>query len=244
MNIAIIGYGRMGREVERLATDRGHHVSAIFDIDKPFTADAELNRAEVAISFTLPDAVLDNLKTAAVLNLPVVEGTTGWYDRLDKVRSIKNLTMIYSANFSIGVYLFKKITDYAASVMAGQTDYDCYLHEWHHTGKADSPSGTAQSLAEVLVKKLSIKEKILTETIHKPIDPSALHVTSTRVGRVPGTHQIGFDSVADSIELKHVAHSREGFVLGAIKAAEWITDKHGIFTMDDFMKNMLLKKSE
>jgi len=239
MNIAIIGYGRMGREVERLAIQRGHHVTAVFDIDSPFTRNADLEGAEAAISFALPDAVVYNLKIAAELNLPVVEGTTGWYEKLADVQSIKNLTMIYSPNFSIGVYLFKKITDYAAGLLADQTDYDCYLHEWHHTGKADSPSGTAQALAKVLVSKLANKEKILSETSHKPIDPSALHVTSTRVGRVPGTHQIGFDSQVDSIEMKHIAHSREGFVLGAVKAAEWLAGKSGIYTMDDFMNDIL-----
>ncbi len=238
MKIAILGYGRMGKEVERQATLRGHEVTAILDIDDHFSAASKLNGAQAIISFVLADAVIDNVKTAAQLGVPIVEGTTGWYDRLEQLKSIDNVSIIYSPNFSIGVYQFTKLAEYAARLFGPLNDYDCYVHEFHHTGKADSPSGTAKKLADVLLRNLPNKEKALYKTSHGVIDPAALHVTSTRVGRVPGVHEIGFDYLADEILLKHVAHWREGFAVGAVRAAEWIAGKKGIFTMDDFMNDL------
>ncbi len=239
MKIAILGYGRMGQEVERQANLRGHEVSAIFDIDDHFSASSELNGAQVVVSFVLADAVIDNVQAAAQLGAPIVEGTTGWYNRLELLKSIDNVSIIYSPNFSIGVYQFTKLAEYAAKLFGPLGDYDCYLHEFHHTGKADSPSGTAKKLADVLLRNLPAKDRALYETSHGVIDPGALHVTSTRVGRVPGVHEIGFDSPADEIVLRHVAHGREGFAAGAVRAAEWIVGKKGIFTMDDFMNDLL-----
>ncbi|MDZ7723938.1 MAG: 4-hydroxy-tetrahydrodipicolinate reductase [candidate division KSB1 bacterium] len=236
MKIAILGYGRMGHEVERQAVQRGHEIAAVFDIDKPFTRESDLKGAETVISFTLADAVMENCKTAAALGVPIVEGTTGWYDQLEEIKQIKNLTLLYSPNFSIGVYVFFRLTECLSGLMSGLPDYDAYLHEWHHIGKADSPSGTAIRLAEILLDQLPQKKNIKTETSHGAIDPETLHVTSTRVGNVPGTHQIGFDSAPDSIEIKHTARSREGLALGAVKAAEWLVDKSGVYSMDDFMK--------
>jgi len=239
MKFAILGYGRMGKEVERQAQRRGHEISAIFDIQDNFSSNADLNGAQVIISFVLAEAVLDNMTAAAQLGVPIVEGTTGWYDQLDQLKLIKNLSIIYSPNFSIGVYQFTKLVEYAAKLMGSLSEYDCYLHEFHHTGKADSPSGTAKKLANVLLQNLPNKEKALFDASHGVIDPKALHVTSTRVGRVPGTHEIGFDSPADEIVLKHIAHGREGLADGAVQAAEWIVGKSGIFTMDDFMRDLL-----
>lgn len=239
MKIALLGYGRMGKEVETQAKARGHEITAIFDIDDHFSATSPLNGAEAIISFVLPDAAVDNIKTATQLGLPIVEGTTGWYEALDSLKTLDGLTLVYSPNFSIGVYQFTKIVEYAARLMGQLPEYDCYVHEWHHTGKADSPSGTAGKLAKVLLNHLPTKTHLLTETSHSQIPDDALHVTSTRVGRVSGTHEIGFDSAADEIVLKHVAHGREGFALGAVRAAEWIVGKRGIFTMDDFMNDLL-----
>lgn len=233
MKLAILGYGRMGKEVERQAQLRGHQVTAIFDLGQ-FDAAADCRGAQALVSFVAADAVVDNARAAAQLGLPLVEGTTGWYDRLDEVKSIDGLTLLYSPNFSIGVYQFTQLARCAAQLL-GQLDYDCYVHEFHHTGKADSPSGTAKKLAEVLLPHLPKKTHALYDTSHGAIAPDALHVTSSRVGRVPGTHEIGFDSPADEIVLRHVAHGREGFALGAVRAAEWLVGKRGIFTMDDFM---------
>ncbi|MBN1561544.1 4-hydroxy-tetrahydrodipicolinate reductase [candidate division KSB1 bacterium] len=238
MKLAILGYGRMGNEVERQARARGHDISAIFDINDDFSPCSNLHGAQAIISFVVADAVLENVKTAAQLGVPVVEGTTGWYDQLPLLRQIKNVSIIYSPNFSIGVYMFSKLAGYAARLLAPMSEYDCYVHEWHHAGKADSPSGTAKKLAGILLENLPNKDKVFYETSHGVIDPRALHVTSTRVGRMPGTHAIGFDSEADEILLKHVAHGRDGFASGAVRAAEWIAGKSGIFTMDDFMKSI------
>ena len=236
MKLAILGYGRMGKEAERQAHLRGHQITAIFDLGE-FTETSDCRGAQALISFVTADAVIDNARTAAQLGLPLVEGTTGWYDRLDEVKSIPELTMLYSPNFSIGVYQFTQLVRVAAQLL-GKLDYDCYVHEIHHTGKADSPSGTAKKLAEVLLENLPNKNRALYETSHGAIAPEALHVTSLRVGRVPGTHEIGFDSPADEIVLRHVAHGREGFALGAVRAAEWLVDRRGIFTMDDFMSGI------
>ena len=238
MKIGILGYGRMGHEVENVATCSGHSVSAIFDIDQPFDKTADLNGSEVLIDFSVAGAVINNLETAAFLGVPVVEGITGWLDDFEKVKNIKNLTMIFSPNFSIGVYQYSKIAEYAAKLLGKLDGYDCYLHEWHHTGKADSPSGTAKKLTNILLANLPQKEKAMFDTSHGVIDNKALHVTSTRVGRVPGTHEIGFDSIYDNILLKHQAHGREGFAFGAVKAAEWLKDKKGIYNMDDFMNDL------
>ena len=242
MNIALVGYGRMGEELEKLAPQSNHNITAIFDIDNPLKPDSDIAGADVMIDFTLKDAVMNNLKIAAQMGVPIVEGTTGWTDQFEQVYDIENLTMIFSPNYSIGVYQFTKLVETAAKLYGMFEDYDCYLHEWHHTGKADSPSGTANKLAHILLENLPQKDKILTETSHSQIDPSALHVTSTRVGKVPGTHQVGFESPYDSIQLTHQIRGRECLAFGALKAAEWIVGKKGIFTMDDFMSSQNNKK--
>lgn len=237
MKIALLGYGRMGHEIEKMAIQYGHEITAIFDVETPLNIRSQLYDAEVLIDFTLPDTVLTNLNIAAELGISVVEGTTGWADKLEEVKKIPNLTLIYSPNFSIGVYQFSKLVAYAATLFDPFTNYDCYLHEFHHTGKVDSPSGTAQKLASILVNNLHTKKKILTETSHGKIEADALHITSTRVGRIPGTHEIGFDSEADDIVLRHTAHGRACFADGAIRAAEWIIGRTGIYTMEDFMSS-------
>jgi 4-hydroxy-tetrahydrodipicolinate reductase len=229
----------MGKEVERQAQARGHEISAVFDIDDNFSSHSDLEGADAIISFVLADAVLQNIKTAAQLGVPIVEGTTGWYDQLDQLKQIDNISIIYSPNFSMGVYQFTKLVEYAAKLMGPLSEYDCYVHEFHHTGKADSPSGTAKKLADVLLTNLPNKDKALFDSSHGVIDPKTLHVTSTRVGRVPGVHEIGFDSQADEIVLKHTLHGRAGLADGAVRAAEWIKGKNGIFTMDDFMNDLL-----
>lgn len=239
MNIGLIGYGRMGKMVQRIATERGHSIKAVFDIDQPFDQDAETDGIEVLIDFSLAGAVPHNLRTAAALKIPIVEGTTGWHDQLSILHEIDDLTCIFSPNFSMGVYVFQKIVAYAGKLYGALPRYDVFLHEWHHTGKADSPSGTAHKLANSLLQQFKGKSKILTETAHQQIDDDALHVTSSRAGKIPGTHLIGFDSEYDTIKLEHCARSREGFVSGAVEAAEWIQGKSGIFSMDDFMQDVL-----
>ena len=237
MKIAIVGYGKMGREVVKLSAELKHEITAIFEINQPLGLQSDLKGAQVIIDFTIQDSVFNNLNIAAKLGIPVVEGTTGWYNHLDDIKSIDNLTLIYSPNFSIGVYKFTELIRCAARLLA-HLEYDCYIHEWHHAGKVDSPSGTAKKLADVLLKELPHKDKAVFETMHGQIEKNALHVTSTRVGRVPGIHQVGFDSSYDSIQIMHTAHGREGLALGALQAAEWIISRKGIFTMDDFMQSI------
>ncbi len=236
MNIAIYGYGRMGRMVEESALDRGHSVSLIFDVDRPLEDSALLKGADAIISFSLPEAVIPMLKVAAAAGVPVVEGTTGWYDQLDEVRNIPGLSMVYSPNFSIGVYLFAEIVREAALRLGNTEGYDTYIHELHHSGKADSPSGTANHLADIVLESVPGKHAVQSESSHGKIDSGLLHVTSTRAGRFPGTHEVGFDCEADLIQLKHTAHGRKGFARGAVQAAEWIVGRDGIFSMRDFMQ--------
>jgi 4-hydroxy-tetrahydrodipicolinate reductase len=235
MKVALAGYGRMGREIERLASQMGHAIAAVFDEFQPLTESSSLQRAEVLIDFSVDEAVLGVLGVAAQKGVPVVEGTTGWYHALDEALKIKGLTMVYSPNFSMGVYRFTQLVRVAAQLLGSLGSYDAYVHERHHAGKADSPSGTAARLADVLVSELPEKSKLLSEICHRRISPEELHVTATRAGRNPGSHEVGFDSDYDSIQLRHDAHGRVAFAYGALKAAEWIVGRRGIFTMDDWM---------
>ncbi len=235
MNIAIYGYGRMGQMVEETAKGRGHSITGVFDVDRPLAGQEQLHGADAVISFSLPNAVFLLLETAAAAGVPVVEGTTGWYEHLDRARRIPGLNMVYSPNFSIGVFHFTEIVRETALRLGGVGGYDPYIHELHHSGKEDSPSGTARHLAEAVFESMSGKKDLLDETCHSRIKPEQLHVTSTRSGRFPGTHEVGFDSEVDLIQLKHTAHSRGGFALGAVMAAEWISSRKGIYTMREFM---------
>lgn len=238
MRIALVGYGSMGREVERVALTRSHEIGPVFDEDAPLGAVSELQGADVLIDFSLAEAVVDVLETAARAGVPVVEGTTGWHDAMDQVQRIPALTMIHSPNFSVGVYQFMRIARQAGRLL-GPLGYDCYVHESHHRGKADSPSGTARRLAGLLVEALPEKRRTLEGDCNRRIAPEELHVSSTRIGRVPGTHEVGFDSEADTIVLRHEAHSRAGFARGAVLAAEWIVGQTGIFSMDQFMNSLM-----
>ena len=235
MKIGLLGYGRMGREIETIAVSRGHEIGACFSLEDPLPGTSSLSEIEVLIDFSAPDAVLPTLKSAASSGIPVVEGTTGWGDYLAQACEIPGLTMVYSPNFSPGVYVFMQLVRSAARQVSCIQGYDCHVNEWHHTGKLDSPSGTAKKLGEILLEELPNKEKTVYGTCDRRIEPGELQVTSTRVGRVPGTHEVGFDSAFDVIELRHRAHGRDGFALGAVLAAEWIVAKKGIFTMEDFM---------
>jgi 4-hydroxy-tetrahydrodipicolinate reductase len=237
LGVGIVGFGRMGREVERAARARGHRIEAVFEEDSPLRPDSRLEAVDVLIDFSTAAAVRDVLSTAAARRVPVVEGTTGWWEQLDDVLRLPGLTMIHSPNFSLGVYQFSRLVQAAARLL-GRLDYDAYVHEWHHAGKADSPSGTARQLAERLLAALPSKDRAVTATCERRIEPFELHVTSTRVGRVPGTHEVGFDSAVDSIILRHEAHGRQGFAHGAVLAAEWIVGRRGIFTMEDFVGPM------
>ena len=233
MNIALIGYGKMGREVERLATEAGDSVVSIFDIDAPASPDG-LARADMCIEFSTPDAVLGNMKMASEIGVDIVVGTTGWYDQLEDVRGwFSDSALLYAQNFSIGVNVFYRIVRKAAQLMDPLEQYDVYVEEQHHKGKLDSPSGTAWRIGEILLDEIGRKTKILQGSPGGAIGPEDLQISSVRAGTISGSHTVGFDSEADAIELRHVAKNRTGFALGALRAARWVQGRKGIFTMDD-----------
>jgi len=233
VKIALIGYGKMGREIERLAVERGDTIVATFDIDRLPKADL-LAGAEVCIDFSVPDSVVHNIKMAADAGVDMVVGTTGWYEHLGEVRKWFNSSgLIYAQNFSVGVNAFYRIVRRAAELLGPLEEYDVYVSEEHHRQKLDSPSGTALRLSEILLEADERKTRVVTDLGSGPIPPEGLHVSSVRAGTISGIHRVGFDSASDSIELTHVARNRTGFARGALMAAHWIHGRRGVFNMDD-----------
>lgn len=209
MKIALIGYGKMGKTIEGLAPQHNGEIVARIDQGQAF----ELNGAEVAIEFTHPESAFGNIARCADAGIPIVVGTTGWFSRLDEARAL-GVAMVYGANFSIGVNLFARIVREAARQFATRPEYEAWAYEMHHSAKVDAPSGT-------LIK--------LVDEMRSGGYASNIDVASNRAGRVPGTHEIGFDSAADTVTLRHVARSRDGFAHGALHAAKWIIGKQGVF---------------
>lgn len=247
MNIAIIGYGKMGREIERVAKSKGINVVSVIDTNDSNAGYKEINGesmqdVDVCIDFTAPNAVLGNIEKASRYKKNIVVGTTGWNDKIGKVRNIvsKNkIGLVYASNFSIGVNLFYRMVEDAARLIDKIEDYDIYGCELHHSNKIDSPSGTARTIGEILIKNIRRKSRLAFDRINGKIGKNELHFASIRAGSIPGTHIVGFDSSADTIELKHEARNREGFALGAIMAAKWINGKKGLHTIDDMMNDMM-----
>jgi len=228
----------MGQAVEALARERGHEVVARFNARQPL-ASAEavtaLGGAEVVIDFSLPDLVLEHIKRYCRWNQAAVVGTTGWYEDLDQVRAWveeSRAGMLYAPNFSLGVALLVRALRGLVPLLDRLPEYDVVVHEAHHTGKVDSPSGTALLLAGMLRDGLARKTHLETETQHHAVAPEALHVTSTRLGSVFGMHTVYLDSPFDQITLSHGAKNRQGFAFGAVKAAEWLPGHQGLFTLD------------
>lgn len=239
LSVALVGYGAMGRELERLAPQSGCRVDAVFDEQRPLHA--EHQNFDVAIDFSLPSAVLGNVRTLAAMKKNIVLGTTGWTDHAEEIRRVVDdagVGLVYGSNFSVGVQMFFRIVRAAARLAHAHPDYDVFMHELHHVRKADSPSGTALTLAQVLVDEVGRKKDVLVETSHGKITPTALHVSSTRGGDIPGTHTVYLDSVADTIELTHRARNRSGFALGALRAAHWIHGKIGFFDFSDIFDEL------
>jgi 4-hydroxy-tetrahydrodipicolinate reductase len=233
MRIALIGYGKMGREIDTIARERGETIARVFDSHQPVKAD-RLADIDICLEFSSPDAVLSNIYAAIEAGKDVVVGTTGWHKHLPEVRAkVQTSGLLYSTNFSLGMNIFQRIVGRAAELMQNADGYDPFIQETHHREKADSPSGTAIHLADIVLEKIERKRRIQPQTAAGRIDPEALQVTSTRAGWVTGTHIVGFDSEADSIELRHVAKNRRGFALGALVAARWLHGRKGIYTMDD-----------
>ena len=244
MKLALVGTGQMGQAVAAEAEDGPHDVVARFNSERPFL-DAErsaFDDVDLAIDFSLPSLAVPHLHRYCEGRLPVVMGTTGWYEKLEEVQSLvdqHDASVLYAPNFSIGVAVLSRAVDRVAGLMDEVEDYDAFVHEMHHTKKADSPSGTARMLGEQLVEGLARKDHIDPETQHQRIDPAAVHVSSTRAGTAFGEHTVGFDSPYDQIALRHRAKNRRGFAVGALRAAEWLRGRSGLFTLDDVLDDWL-----
>jgi 4-hydroxy-tetrahydrodipicolinate reductase len=233
MKIALIGFGKMGREIDAIARQQGETIACVFDSNNSVTAGA-LKDVDVCIEFSRPNVALPNILAALDAKKDIVVGTTGWHAQLPELQTkITDSGLLYSSNFSLGMNIFQRIVKRAAELMNNAEDYDPFIHEVHHRQKADSPSGSAITLANILLTSIERKNRIQAQAVEGKIDPSALHVSSTRAGFVTGTHSVSFDSEADSIELRHVAKNRRGFAMGALAAARWLLGRKGIYTMDD-----------
>lgn len=224
----------MGKIIERIALERGHHIAGKIDIGN--VSDLDKVQADVAIEFSHPDAAYDNVKKCIQRKIPVVCGTTGWLERkpeIERLTETSGATFFYASNYSLGVNLFFKLNEQLARMMNRFPAYDVSIDEVHHVQKKDAPSGTAITLAEGVLKNIERKQRWVKGPAGEITD---LEIQSFRIDDVPGTHLIKYASAIDGIEIKHTAHSREGFALGAVMVAEWIREKKGVLNMDDFLK--------
>ena len=236
MNIALIGTGKMGRAIQEIAQQRGHRITLAIDSSTQHLLTSEsLKATDVAIEFTSPHSAFQNVTRCLEAGIPTVCGSTGWTSSLETATSLcrqLNGSFIYASNFSIGVNLFFELNKKLASLMAAQPNYEVILEEIHHTQKKDAPSGTAITLAEQIIELLDRKKQWVNDISDNPED---LEIISQRIDPTPGTHSIKYSSVIDNIEIIHTAHNRTGFAAGAVRAAEYIVDKKGVFTMKDVL---------
>jgi 4-hydroxy-tetrahydrodipicolinate reductase len=231
MKIALLGYGKMGKVIEKIAVSRGHEVTLKIDKDStPY----DITSVDVAINFSTPESAVENIRIALENNIPVISGTTGWSSEMEFINTLcaaKNGAFIYASNFSLGVNIFFELNKHLAKMMKNLSDYQVDIEEIHHTQKQDAPSGTAITLAEDVLQHSTHDSWGLA-----PLkDNDKLAITAKRIDSVPGTHTVNYSSEVDRISLTHTAHNREGFGLGAVVAAEWIIGKTGVFTMNDVL---------
>ena len=230
MKIALLGYGKMGKVIERIALERGHEIVLKKTEENSFDG---LLDADVAIHFSVPSAAVQNISECLHHNIPIVSGTTGWLEHYDDMTSLctsKNGAFIYGSNFSLGVNLFFELNAHLAKIMSRFNQYEVSMEEIHHTQKLDKPSGTAITLAQNI-----IKEKNLSSWSIENPNENELFIDVKRIDSVPGTHSISYTSEVDTIEITHTAHNRDGFALGAVIASEWLINKKGIYTMKDVL---------
>ncbi|MBR4886603.1 MAG: 4-hydroxy-tetrahydrodipicolinate reductase [Muribaculaceae bacterium] len=235
MKIALIGYGKMGRMIEKIALDRGHEIVCKIDVDNQSDfGSAEFASADVAIEFTTPKTAVGNIERSFAAGVPVVCGTTGWLEQMDHIKDLCEQTkgaLFYASNYSLGVNIFMAVNSYLAKIMNGFKQYDPTINEVHHIHKLDHPSGTAITLAEGIMSQLERKNAWTEEA-----DAEGLLITHQREGEVPGIHTITWDSAEDTISMRHEAKGREGLALGAVAAAEWLAGRRGFYTMADMLK--------
>ena len=242
MKILLIGYGKMGQIIEKLAKQRGHQIVGKFDSKNPYSTENHV-QADVAIEFTSPELALQHINCCFKNQIPVVVGTTGWYNEFDQIKQNRiqhNGALFTATNFSLGVNLFFEMSKQLTKIMNGH-NYQCNIHEIHHTEKKDAPSGTAITLAENVIKSSSalnhweLADRVQEFNAHDSQDQNALPIYAERLPNVPGTHILSFESAVDCIKLEHEAKNREGFAIGAIVAAEWLIGKTGVFGMSDLL---------
>jgi 4-hydroxy-tetrahydrodipicolinate reductase len=236
MRIALVGYGKMGKAIERIALGRGHEISARVDADPSDIKQLEQGKHDTAIEFSIPEIAASNIKRCIELGIPVLSGTTGWLSQKSIVEDYcqeKGGTFFYASNYSLGVNLFFKLNEYLAQLISRYPEYSVSLEEIHHTQKKDAPSGTAITLAEGILKYSTRKTGW---ALHPSEKPNEIGIQSKRIDPYPGEHTVTYRSAIDDIEIKHTAHSREGFALGAVLVAEWLMGKKGVFGMEDFME--------
>lgn len=237
MKIALIGYGKMGHEIEKIAIQRGHTIVSIVDLTNPDEIHSDsFKSADVAIEFTTPQTAFNNYLNAFKADVPVVSGTTGWLDKLDEIKKLckeENKGFFYASNFSLGVNVFFKLNEYLAKIMNQFPDYEVKLEETHHIHKLDAPSGTAITLAEGVISNLDRKE---SWELDKASKATSLPIECFREGEVCGNHKVIYQSEFDYIKIEHDAQSRKGFALGAVVAAEFLAGKKGFYGMSDMLK--------
>ena len=237
MKIALIGYGKMGKAIEEIALEKGHTIG--LKITSSNTADLtekNLQQCDVAIEFTNPNTAIENMMLCIESGVPVVCGSTGWYEKEEPIKDYcitENGTLLYASNFSVGVNIFFQINKHLAKMMASRKEYTVSIQEIHHTQKKDAPSGTAITLAQQIIEERNDKAQW---TLENSPQQNEIGITSTRTDPAPGTHHVLYSSPVDDIEIIHTAHNRKGFAAGALIAAEFIAGKKGIFTMEDVLK--------
>ncbi|MCK0145127.1 4-hydroxy-tetrahydrodipicolinate reductase [Arenibacter sp. F26102] len=230
MNIALFGYGKMGKMIEQIALKRNHTIVAKIDLD---STDVDFSKIDVAIDFSMPNAAFGNIKNCLEHKVPIISGTTGWLEDYQKAVDLCNENQgafIYASNFSLGVNLFFELNSYLAKMIGSQKQYRVSMEEIHHTQKLDAPSGTAITLAEGVINETDYTKWKLDNA-----GDNEIPITAKRIADTPGTHTVSYESEVDGIEIKHTAYNREGFALGAVIAAEWIVGKTGVFTMKDVL---------
>ena len=230
MKIALLGYGKMGKVIEKIALERGHEIVLRKGSSDSFDG---LLQADVAIDFSVPSSAVHHISECLNHNIPVISGTTGWLENYDEMVALcqdKNGSFIYGSNFSLGVNIFFELNNYLAKIKKNLKDYNVSMEEIHHTQKLDAPSGTAISLANGIIENTDYTNWTLDNA-----STNEIYIDAKRIENIPGTHSVFYDSKVDQIEIKHTAHSREGFALGSVIASEWLLGKKGVFTMKDVL---------